>query len=206
MTAKNLERNSSIELLRFVAMFGILVIHTFGHGSGLNFDFIYGLGSNWNTAGHLALFSLGETGVTVFMFISGYYGIRLNLKKTILLVIMLSFYVLITGLVEGQSIKGITLMMLHPWDNGWWFVKSYLIVMLLSPFINAGIEKLREKQMRIVVLSLLFYTYFGHFLNGAFDQNTELLLTIYLAARYLKIYPPQFAANGRQLASCQVCA
>lgn len=57
------QRNSSIELLRFVFMFAIVLLHTYGHGSHLNYGWIYSLGSNLSTMPHLILFSLGKLGV-----------------------------------------------------------------------------------------------------------------------------------------------
>ncbi|MGM9779967.1 MAG: hypothetical protein ACI3ZD_16780, partial [Prevotella sp.] len=66
-------RNSSIELLRLWFMLMIVTLHAYAHGSGLDYDYLYSLGSDWATAHHLGLFSLGKCGVTGFMFISGYY-------------------------------------------------------------------------------------------------------------------------------------
>ena len=195
------KRNSSVELLRLAAMFGIVIIHAFGHGSGLDYEWIYSLSEHPETFGHSVLISLGEAGVTIFMFISGWYGIRVSARKVITMITMLMFYVILTSLFAGSSIKGISLSLLHPWD-GWWFVQSYIIVWILSPFIEAGIEKLTEKQMRIVVLCLMFYTYIGHFLVFKMDQNTDLLLTIYVVARYLKIYPPHFLYKTRLGYAC----
>lgn len=76
-------RNSNIEILRVIFMFLILVNHVYGHGSGLNLKWIYSLGSEWDTAWNLALDSLCKLGVTGFIFISGYFGIRTT-KKVLL--------------------------------------------------------------------------------------------------------------------------
>lgn len=35
----------------------IVTIHAFGQGGGLNYDFIYSLGNEWNTAHHLGIYA-----------------------------------------------------------------------------------------------------------------------------------------------------
>lgn len=53
-------RNSSIELLRMWFMLMIVTIHAYSHGCGLDYDYLYSLGSDWSTAHHLGLLSLGN--------------------------------------------------------------------------------------------------------------------------------------------------
>lgn len=187
-------RNSSVELFRMLAMFSIVLIHTFGHGSGLDYDWIYSLGNEWSTVGHLALFSLGKAGVTCFMFISGYYGIRFNGRKMMNMVLMLAFYVVFCSLLTGKVSLGVLSLLLHPWD-GWWFVMCYMLICVLSPLINAGIEKLSRAQFRWVVIGMMLYSYFGHFITMQNGHDTDLLLTIFMVGRYLAIYPPPYYAE-----------
>lgn len=193
-------RNSSIELLRLVAMFGIVLIHTFGHGSGLDYEWIYGLAGDWSTTGHFALVSLGEAGVTIFIFISGWYGMRIDIKKIIALISTLMFYALINCIISGSSPIGTIITLLHPWD-GWWFIKSYMIIWMLVPFIEMGMKQLSKRQLQAIIGFLVFYTYVGHFFIAKMDQNTDLLITIYITARYLKNYPPHLEQNYTVLAS-----
>ena len=48
-------RNTSIEFLRLWFMLLIVLIHAYCHGSGLNYEYLYSLGSDWSTAHHLGL-------------------------------------------------------------------------------------------------------------------------------------------------------
>lgn len=196
MLNKYQNRNSSVELLRIVFMTMIVTIHAFGHGSGLNYDYIYSLGNEWNTAHHLGIFSLGKCGVTGFMFISGYYGIKLKWKKLVSLAVMLGFYLVCFSLIANQSMISTLRALVHPWDN-WWFVSSYIVIVLLSPFINKGIEAIHQKQFRNIVLALLFYEYVGQSLYTANSHDTVFLLTVFLVARYVKKYltPPRKCKN-----------
>lgn len=61
-------RNSSIELLRLLAIFGIVVMHI----NGPLLDSAFGLNSIWVQLEN----SIFNCGVSVFVLISGYFGIR----------------------------------------------------------------------------------------------------------------------------------
>ena len=94
-------RNSAIELLRFLFIIGIVIGHVYAHGRG-DMDWVYSLGSNWSTAIHLSLFSLGKLGVTGFIFISGYFGIKMSRKKWFNLLLMLICYHVILSFIFGH--------------------------------------------------------------------------------------------------------
>lgn len=191
MLEKYQNRNSSVEFLRIFFMSMIVMTHAFGHGSGLNYNYIYSLANNWQTAHHLGLFSIGKVGVTGFMFISGYYGIKLKWTKLFRLVAMLAFYLVLLLVLANQSIIASWRELVHPWDN-WWFISSYLVIVLLSPFINIGIELLDKKTFKNVVIALVFYVYIGQALCLSNSHDTVYLLTVFLVARYVKKYftPP----------------
>lgn len=191
-------RNSSIELLRMWFMLMIVTIHAYGHGCGLDYDYLYSLGSDWSTAHHLGLLSLGKCGVTGFVFISGYYGVSLKWNKIGAMVAMLLFYILLLAVIGGQGL-GIIKSMLHPWDS-WWFIGSYIVICVLAPIINKGIEILTKAQFRNILLFMLFYEYFGRFVGMDNSHDTIFMLTIFLTARYTRIYitPPLQANVKRQ--------
>lgn len=82
MAAKT--RNSSIELLRILCIFGIIFMHTIAYGG----DEL----SQMNR--YLLIFAncFTNLGVTCFMLISGYFGVRFNLQKLIKLDLMVSLH------------------------------------------------------------------------------------------------------------------
>ena len=69
------ERNSSIEMLRILAMLGIVIMHTNGavmeHGAGTGFA--------WTQIEN----GIFNVGVSIFVLISGYFGIRRSTQKLI---------------------------------------------------------------------------------------------------------------------------
>lgn len=202
------KRNTSIELLRLWFMVMIVTIHAYGHGSGLDYGWLYSLGGDWNTAYHLGLLSLGKCGVTGFMFISGYYGISLKWNKLGSMVAMLAFYTIALIIASGDFSLGSTLRLLRCWDE-WWFVSSYIVICLLSPFINKGHECMDKRQLGMIVLAMLFYEYVGRFIGQDNSHDTIFLLAIFLCAKYTRLYitPPESQENGKQdlyvLASCR---
>lgn len=185
------KRNSSVEALRIVFMFGIVLLHAYYHGSGGDINWIYNLGCDNANAYQLSIYALTRLGVTGFMFISGYYGIRMNKDRIVTLLLTLAFYFILLAVASHNSIPSMVKNLPHVWDT-WWFVAAYFFICILSPIINAGLEKMSEVQYRWIVIGLLFYTYCGRCLKAADDHDVVLLLSIYLIARYLRLknYPP----------------
>ena len=175
------KRNSTVELLRIVFMLLIVMLHVYGHGMGDNMSAIYAWGCHSDMYIHLALFVLGKLGVTGFMFISGYYGMRFNLHRFAEMLFMLLFYAILTNDGTGRE------QLLHPWDI-WWFLSCYLFIFVMSPIISKGLESIDKKQFTLITACLLIYIYVGHFLSARNEHSLDLLLTIYIAGRYVKTH------------------
>ncbi len=174
----------------------IVIYHAYCHGREVAVEEIYSMGKSLSTVHHLVFYILGNCGVTGFIFISGWYGLRFKWGKFRNLVLTCAFYFLATALLVKSGGGGTILRMtLHPWD-AWWFINCYILLYLLSPVIESGIGELGKSQFSGIVISLLVYEYWGHFLGYNNDHDFILLLTIYLTARYLKIYPPPYKNSG----------
>ena len=79
---------------------------------------------------------------------------------------------------------------------GHWFIPSYVILFVLSPVLNAFVERVEEKQFRfflvIFFLAEFFYGYItevGYFYRG---YSALHFIGLYLLARYLHLYPSRF--------------
>lgn len=124
-----MKRNANIELFRMMLMFGIVLLHTSAHA----FVFYHWLQYSMDFC------------VTGFVFISGYYGIKFSCKKIIKLYCTAIVCVLISGLTDVCSgrVDGLIdyIALCHRHLLGCWFVHAYAVLMLISPMINAALEK-----------------------------------------------------------------
>ena len=88
---KKRPRNSSVELLRILSMTMIVMFHFCANAYRYNSaDFVCGHDSE--TLIKLIFHALGQTGVPVFMFISGYYGIHFKKNRLIDIILQCFFY------------------------------------------------------------------------------------------------------------------
>lgn len=130
------ERNSSIELLRIISMILIIIFHFCGRAYNL---FSPDLLTNNNTEfSKLVLHSLGQTGVPIFMFISGFYGIRFKHNRLIDMLIQCFIYTIIfyslSCLIASElwSSRIFTLNLFGP-STLWFFLLLYCNLYIRRP-------------------------------------------------------------------------
>lgn len=195
-------RNSSIELLRFFFMFCIVLIHIYGFGVESYPDQIFELGRSLNTCHHLSLNCIGQIGVTGFMFISGYYGIKTNKYKIIDLIIMTTFYAVIIELLFNSHIRLENIRkLLHAFDLIW-FISYYIVICLIAPIIETGIKQISPKTFRNIVIGILSYIYGAHLIGFSNDHDFVFLFTVYITARYIRMYKPSFLYKHTSKIAC----
>lgn len=182
------KREQSIELLRIVLM----TLIVFGHFIGFGYHSKTNPDGTLNLSAYLSPLYLYH--VDAFVFISGYFGIKLKWRKFILLIVKMVIYSLFAiGLAsllmpDFRITVSSLLNNIYPLSAcDWWFMAQYLFLMLLSPFINAGMEKLERKQATILVVVLYL---------SWFRCTSVLLLFIYILGRYLRKYPCTFIENN----------
>ena len=132
--------------------------------------------------------------VDAFVFISGYFGINLKWRKFVLLIVKMVIYSLFAIGLASLLMPDFRITIsslqnnMYPFSAcDWWFMAQYLFLMLLSPFINAGMEQLERKQATILVVVLYL---------SWFRCTSVLLLFIYTLGRYLRKYPCTFIENN----------
>ena len=86
-----MKRNASIELLRIVMMFGIVLLHVCGQGK---------YRCVWPS-------NLLCVAVVGFVFISGYFGIRFTLSKFVSLYSLAIFYCCVIPIIGGNYTGGV---------------------------------------------------------------------------------------------------
>ena len=184
-------RNSSIELLRILCIIGIVLMHILGY--------------YWNTtdsvmrANILAVNSIANCGVTIFVLISGFYGIRFSVKKLFGLTNVVWFYtwtaLLVMFICEALTMKySVLIAFIFPILCGkYWFITAYCLIFCLAPYLNKIKELLTKKQFQILlgILTLFFYlaptvtkTEILH--DGG--KGVVNLTTVYLIGQYFSKY------------------
>ena len=181
----------SIEYLRVFFMFCVCLLHYL----------LYGLGydpmdtSAPHYAQNATLMSLAQFGVTGFMFISGYFGMRFKGERLFRLWTECVFYSIVLCIVAvfflgNHSIVSIVFSCFFPVSLGhWWFIRCYLLLYILSPLINRGIEQVPKKTLLLITLTFFLISYGAYCIPAQTGNNVFMLLTIYLIGRYLRLYP-----------------
>ncbi len=192
------KRNANIEILRVFFMLIILFHHFFSHGLNIGKIGSAALPLNEVNICNAAFHLVTHFGVVGFMFISSYYGINLKISKVCRLWLQLLFYsffivlgysCLTQSFSLGQFFQSLLPLRI------WWFCKFYILVMLLSPIINAGIKYVNKNVFEFIIIVLGLILLVSRFILKESSFNLELLLYVYILGRYLKLYPIKWLDN-----------
>ena len=152
------QRNSSIELLRIIAMWVIVFYHFHVHVLSVESD----------TPFFKAIQIPFHISVPIFVLISGYFGIHFSVKGFSKFVTQIGFYSLLLlfffslinhffpcphPVTNSHIIDGLCFISR---TNNLWFVRTYLLLYLLSPFWNKVLQGQNIKQ-RILLLTVLAF-------------------------------------------------
>ena len=185
-------RQSNIELLRFMSMLMIAIFHINDHAleSGAL------LSSQW--VAYNLTHTLTITATSIFVLVSGYFGIHFKAKGILNLYLRCFIWGLVGYLLyvvfTDNSLRLTTLAArIMPFThNKWWFIITYLELYFLSPMLNAAIEMFDKKKHLLFILVFGFVTlYMGYCRETGEDSwGTSLshFLWLYVIARYIKLY------------------
>ena len=188
-----IQRQSGIELLRLVAMLGIVLSHWGGHGSWeLSTDNAY-LGNKVFL--QLTQF-LGEVGNCIFFLITGYFSYNrdtVNKKGLLRLVIDTKFHslwvwiaVLLIG-VYDFSIGGLVKSLLPIIMKQYWFVLPFIVVCAIAPWINQILKNSDSKTLKWYFGSLIIIEMFLPLVGATtVSSNVGLFILVYSLGAFLK--------------------
>lgn len=190
-------RNTNVEVLRMLVMFGILLWHVTVHGYNLAHMEKY----NMLTIEHDFMNSLSVAlfvpCVDLFVLISGYYGIKFSFKTLAKFEGQAIFYSYITALgailLLGDYSK-LPQRLFPIIGNRWWFLTTYVMLCIIAPILNEGIKRLTEKQHLSMIFLLVIINGFGYLIirhtqNGS---NLQSFILVYIIGRYLHTYKDKF--------------
>lgn len=190
------QRNSTLELLRILAMCMILGLHYIAPTVGGALD----TANSTNRAILHVLESFCIPSVNVFVLISGYFLISrrtTGLRKAVelyLIMVILDIALLFFGVLTGEC--AITfhnvVLALVPFAYGQhWFLETYILLLLFLPFLNLLIDRLGQKAHALLIgVQLLIFSLWPSFLPSSplTDNGYGLtnFITMYLIAAYLR--------------------
>ncbi len=188
-------RQSNFELLRLFAMLLVLVVHadfwTLGRPTIASIS-----ESSFQSFTKVAIESIAVVCVNCFILISGWFGIRATWKGGCGFIFQCLYFIIgfyIIALSQGWSSLSLNkiweCLLLTP--NSW-FIHSYIGLYILSPILNAFLEKTPKKTVEsILILFFLYQSTFG-WLNGAQyfmgGYSAISFCGLYLLAGYVKRY------------------
>ena len=185
-------RQSNIELLRFMSMLMIAIFHINGHAlqSG---DFF---SSQWIAYNLTHTLTIAAT--SIFVLISGYFGIHFKAKGVLNLYMRCFIWGLVGYLLylvfTDNPLKLTTLAArVMPFThNKWWFIITYMELYFLAPILNTAIEMFNKKKHLLFIILFGFVTlYMGYCRETGEDTwGTSLshFLWLYMIARYINKY------------------
>lgn len=186
-------RQSNMELLRIISMVLVLLLHLNGLTISTQwFDPSSALGMSI-----LGVQSLTMVAVNCFILLSGYFTIRptvVGFAKLYLWWLAYSIISMIVGIATEQYNFSWSLIndLLNPFTSRQWFVKTYMLLYLLSPIFNSAVEMLNRRGLSISLSVILIADCcLGWIDNGAlgFGQYGLLhMITIYLLGAYIRRY------------------
>lgn len=185
-------RDSNIELLRLVLMLLIVTMHVFLYQLA-----IIGSPSAYLTNSFLACFCIAA--VNCYVFISGYYGIKVRLKSFLSFVLQTLFYSFAICFVasftgDWKATSETVTKALFPLLSGkWWFATLYIVLYIISPLLNYSIDRLEKREFLIVLTGLLCFDCVAEILfgNSSLSKHGYSIfhfITIYCLARYFAKY------------------
>ena len=149
----------------------------------------------------IVLTSLFAPATYCFMFISGFFGMQFSFKKLLmmeswLIVCSLLTFFLGSFLFGGFSIIDLIKDFFPISTRRWWFMTYYMLIFIMTPLLNKGIEILDKKDFLKILLLLIGYQImsFLQFQSSA-GSNFLSLLTVYLLGRYCNLYDFKLSKN-----------
>ena len=154
------KRLYGLDILRIMAMLSITAIHYVAY-SGIMQESGLIVGNKVFLSSVSALF-VGA--VNLFVLITGYFSCEknLNIKRLIdleLQVVFVGIITLLIGVFALQQPFRLTALIktLFPTSSmHYWFFTMYIVLMSISPLINAGINRLTEKQYKYICIAGIF--------------------------------------------------
>ena len=204
-TIMNKERTTNFEALRILCMLMIVIYHCLVHGNVL--EQVSDYSANWFV--YQLVYPFLQVGVNCYVLISGYFlcESKFNMKRVLGLWLTTLFWSVVLRLfsigISNTDFNAIEMIkaLIPITQREYWFVTSYLLMYLCTPFLNVAIANMERKQHGACVLAiftvfiLLQNITFWNVFTFASDQSPLFFIFLYITAAYIRKYPPARKRN-----------
>ena len=200
MSSQN--RNSSIELLRIIIMFLILLLHanflTFGEPQD----------HSLMSFSRCVAEAFTITPVNIFVLITGFFGTSFSIKKVSGLVYQLLFCLIPISIILIAC--HVVNYDLDYFDfRRYWFINAYIGLVILTPALNAAVEHLSHQTFKTLLIFFYAILFFDaqiciYGINVSQGYSLIWFIFLYMLGKYLRLYTPVISTS-RLLLTILVC-
>lgn len=142
----------------------------------------------------------GKLGVNCYFLISGYFMCKskITVRKILKIASEVWFYSLVmlilfnTILVPTETIGGKTILqsLLPITYNAYWFATTYIVLMLVSPFLNRFIQSMdKDMHKKLLVVCTTLFCILSSLIRAKFGVNDLIFcINLYFVAAYIRKY------------------
>lgn len=151
-----------------------------------------------------------NTGVSCFVLISGWFGIRFKKARLIDLIIVSVVFTFALSCVQNgfADVKALLMPVLDLFKYQKWFLACYVVLYCVSPYLNSYIEKAEKKELRGLLFTLFILLSVIPTLfqapNGSITYNAgkeiAYFVFLYILGRYLRQHHDVDVARKKLLA------
>lgn len=190
------ERKSGLELLRIISILMIICIHAFGLLLDVKISPI-GMKTTF------FINSVCNIGVSCFVLISGYFGVKRDFRKILRLELMVIFFSLCTTAVlaaafpetyrGGELFELLIKSCIPVISRKHWFYTCYICLLLFSPWLNDALDRMTKRQHEGLLLTMFIlfsvcpsFFYFEIMQDGG--KGLMNMVLMYVMGRYIRKY------------------
>ncbi len=193
----NEKRNIGLDILRILSMFMILILHLLGKSGML-------LKENNNQAYYLIynlMEALSIVAVNCYVLISGYFLIKSEFKwkKVCTLWKETLFYSIFVFIATTIATKEFSLVLLIKscfpiLTREYWFINTYLLMYILSPFINKLIYALKKDELKkLIIILIIAFSIWSilprqYIFDATAGYGIMWFVCLYIISAYVRLY------------------
>ena len=205
-------RMAQFELLRILAMWGVVMNHVFNYGLHIYDGFSVDVSTWWGAAvwSVLQLMKLlALPSVNCYILITGYFTAETTRWRwkslwrvwstTWFYAVGIYLLAVCVGFVpfRGDELLRHATPLL---SNSYWFVTSYVVLLLVSPLLARGLQRLSKRQYQAVLVVggiVCFQPFLGNVLMD--PQQVVLFVYLFMVGGYIRRYDVAPQQTGREV-------